>query len=162
MSIHATHSAGVTLRTDYLTQASAATQQAREACATGYKLQRPKAANVAYLWRHGFVDINLVKSRVPLKAGDFLTEYAVRDKSKIRAGIKGKDNVLWYAHFHFSSAKPLFNRFDKAHLKTPDQRDLGLKWQQKQASSGAAVDPIWRGPIGKPFAELYFEPLFQT
>lgn len=87
---------------------------------------------------------------------DFLQEFEVLNLTV------DPPQPLWYAHFHFSSAKPLFNRFDKAHLKTPDQRDLGLKWQQKQASSGAAVDPIWRGPIGKPFAELYFEPLFQT
>jgi len=85
---------------------------------------------------------------------DFLQEFEVLDLSQ------GTPRVLWYAHFHFSSAHPVFARFDKAHLKTPAQRHRGLKWQQKQADSGAAVDPIWRGPIGKPLASRYFEALF--
>ncbi|MGF6204288.1 dermonecrotic toxin domain-containing protein [Pseudomonas frederiksbergensis] len=85
---------------------------------------------------------------------DFLQEYEVLDLTR------PTPTPLWYAHFHYGSAKPVFNRFDKAHLKTPEQRNLGLKWQQKLASTGAAVDPIWRGPIGKPLAIQYFEALF--
>ncbi|MET1067000.1 MAG: DUF6543 domain-containing protein [Pseudomonas prosekii] len=87
---------------------------------------------------------------------DFLQEFEVLNLSV------EPPEPLWYAHFHFNTGKPQFNRFDKAHLKTPAQRNLGLKWQQKQASTGAVVDSIWRGPIGKPFAEQYFAPLFDT
>lgn len=85
---------------------------------------------------------------------DFMQEFEVLDLTQ------GTPRVLWYAHFHYGSANPVFSRFDKAHLKIPEQRNLGLKWQQKQASSGAVVDPIWRGPIGKPLAIQYFEALF--
>ncbi len=66
---HATDARATELIDRYQEEAAAATRQAREACSLGYKLQRPRAAHVAYLWRHGFVDINLVRSRVPLKAG---------------------------------------------------------------------------------------------
>ncbi|WP_213938369.1 DUF6543 domain-containing protein [Pseudomonas sp. dw_612] len=85
---------------------------------------------------------------------DFLQEFEVLDLTQ------GVPRVVWYAHFHFGTADPVFNRFDKAHLKLPEQRNLGLKWQQKQARDGAAVDPIWRGSIGKPLALRYFEALF--
>ncbi|MCC1776310.1 hypothetical protein KSI65_24850, partial [Salmonella enterica subsp. enterica serovar Indiana] len=89
------------LRNHVLEEAASATQKAREVCSEGYKLQRPKAANIAYLWKYGFVDINLVRSRIKLKAGDYLTEYAIRDKSLIKAGKKADETVLWYAHFHY-------------------------------------------------------------
>ncbi|MHC8324201.1 dermonecrotic toxin domain-containing protein [Pseudomonas sp. GB2N2] len=32
--------------------------------------------------------------------------------------------VLWYAHFHYSSAMPSFDTFEKAHLKLPEHRFL--------------------------------------
>ncbi|MFD2884698.1 hypothetical protein ACFS4T_28085 [Pseudomonas lini] len=64
--------------------------------------------------------------------------------------------TLWYAHFHYPSAKSPFNDFVKGHLKLPEQRNLGLQWQQAQASSGAQVESIWRGDIGKPLAHKHF------
>jgi hypothetical protein len=45
---------------------------------------------------------------------DFLQEYEVRD-------VRGESpQTLWYAHFHYTSAKPAFNDFVKGHLKLPD------------------------------------------
>ncbi|KAF1025618.1 MAG: hypothetical protein GAK37_02839 [Pseudomonas sp.] len=67
-------------------------KKARQHTADGYRVQPPKPENVDFLWRHGFVDINLVQRDVPTKSGDVFTEYAVR--------AKGKIDVLWYAHFH--------------------------------------------------------------
>lgn len=119
---HATDARATELIDRYQEEAAAATRQAREACSLGYKLQRPRAAHVAYLWRHGFVDINLVRSRVPLKAGDYLTEYAIRDKSKIREGKQGEDAVLWYAHFHYATADKPPASPDFGHLKTKAER----------------------------------------
>jgi hypothetical protein len=67
---------------------------------------------------------------------DFLQEYEVRD-------VRGESpQTLWYAHFHYTSAKPAFNDFVKGHLKLPEQRNLGLQWQQAQAGSGANVQAI--------------------
>jgi hypothetical protein len=84
---------------------------------------------------------------------DFLQEYEVRDLTQEQA------RTLWYAHFHYTSAKPAFNDFVKGHLKLPEQRNLGLQWQQAQAASGAHVQPIWRGDIGKPFGVKHFSEL---
>jgi hypothetical protein len=82
--------------------------------------------------------------------GDFLQEYEVRDLTSEPA------RTLWYAHFHYTSAKPQFSDFVKGHLKLPEQRNLGLQWQQAQASSGAQVESIWRGDIGKPLGIKHF------
>jgi hypothetical protein len=84
---------------------------------------------------------------------DFLQEYEVRDLTR------QPPQPLWYAHFHYTSAKSPFNDFVKGHLKLPEQRNLGLQWQQAQASSGAQVESIWRGDIGKPLALKHFPQL---
>jgi hypothetical protein len=84
---------------------------------------------------------------------DFLQEYEIRD-------VRGESpQTLWYAHFHYTSAKPAFNDFVKGHLKLPEQRNLGLQWQQAQAESGAHVQAIWRGDIGKPLGIKHFSEL---
>lgn len=84
---------------------------------------------------------------------DFLQEYEVRDLRNEPA------QTLWYAHFHYTSAKPAFNDFVKGHLKLPEQRNLGLQWQQAQAGSGAQIESIWRGDIGKPLGIKHFSTL---
>lgn len=157
MRNHATNAEAVTLRAEYLRQASAATQQAREACAAGYKQQRPKAANVAYLWRHGFVDINLVRSRVGLKAGDYLTEYAIRDKKPINAGNPVEDGVLWYAHFHYPAditpaSQPAFG-----HLKTIAERRFTRRELMKRArADNRAVVNLEKAEIKPPLDQELF------
>lgn len=130
---HASDAHSATRVANWRAAANAMIGLARELCGEGYKQQRPKAANIAYLWRHGFVDINLVRSRIALKAGDYLTEYAVRDKARIKEGKKGEDTVLWYAHFHYPSVdtpalKPAFG-----HLKTREERRFTRKELIEQA-----------------------------
>lgn len=85
---------------------------------------------------------------------DFLQEYEVRDLTQ------DPPRSLWYAHFHYDRVAPQFSDFVKAHLKLPEQRNLGLQWQQAQAASGAKVDSIWRGSLGKPLASKHFQNLF--
>jgi len=118
----ATGEEAAALRKRYDDAANAASEQARQLCAEGYLLQRPKASRVDYLHTHGFVDINLVKKRIPLKAGDFLTEYVIRDKRKIKPGIKGEEANLWYAHFHYTSVDSPVSPPNYGHLKTPAER----------------------------------------
>ncbi|WP_085724435.1 dermonecrotic toxin domain-containing protein [Pseudomonas sp. R37(2017)] len=84
---------------------------------------------------------------------DFLQEYEVRDLRSEPA------QILWYAHFHYTSAKPQFSDFVKAHLKLPEQRNLGLQWQKEVAASGGPVEAIWRGDIGKPLGNKHFSSL---
>jgi hypothetical protein len=84
---------------------------------------------------------------------DFLQEYEVRDLRSEPA------RTLWYAHFHYTSAKPQFSDFVKGHLKLPEQRNLGLQWQKDVAASGGTVESIWRGDIGKPLGNKHFSTL---
>ena len=81
---------------------------------------------------------------------DYLQEYTVWDVTKT------PQVPLWYAHFHYDKAGAQFDEFIKAHLKTPEQRNLGLQWQRAQAEAGAGVESIWRGNIGRPMASLHF------
>lgn len=132
----------LTLIENYRKEAAAATQQGRELCSEGYKLQRPNAAHVAYLWKHGFVEIKLIISRKLLTSNDYLTEYAIRDKSKVEAGIPDEENVLWYAHFHYSTVdqSPLQPNF--GHLKTPSERRYTRREliEQARADNRAVVN----------------------
>ena len=83
----------------------------------------------------------------------FLQEYEVRD-------LRGETaQTLWWAHFHYDSAKPQFSDFVKGHLKLPEQRNLGLQWQKDVAASGGTVRAIWRGDIGKPLGNKHFSTL---
>ncbi|KQM52058.1 hypothetical protein ASE80_27135 [Pseudomonas sp. Leaf15] len=132
----------IDMRNRYHDEAKAATQRAREACAEGYLLQRPRAAKVDYLWTHGFVDINLVKKRVPLKAGDYLTEYAIREKSQIKPGIRREDADLWYAHFHYPDVETPASAPAFGHLKTKAERRYTRKEliEQARANNRAVVN----------------------
>ncbi|VVN12689.1 dermonecrotic toxin domain-containing protein [Pseudomonas fluorescens] len=111
---HSTDANAAALSNTYLEEATAVTKLAREVCSEGYKLQLPKASNIAYLWKHGFVDLNLVSSRVLTKAGDYLTEYSVREKNK--------PDVLWYAHFHYPAVDTPISQHNFGHLKRPQER----------------------------------------
>ena len=154
---HAANPEAVALRNAYLADANAATEHAREACAEGYKRQRPKAANVAYLWRHGFVDINLVRSRVSLKAGDFLTEYAIRDKNQINAGKPFEDTVLWYAHFHYPAADTPASQPAFGHLKTIAERRFTRRELIEQArADNRAVVNLEKAEIRPPLDQELF------
>ncbi|WP_085655971.1 dermonecrotic toxin domain-containing protein [Pseudomonas sp. B11(2017)] len=84
---------------------------------------------------------------------DFLQEYAVRDL------IRQPAQTLWYVHIHFPSAKAPLTGFSKAHLKLPEQRNLGLQWQQAQAKGGGKVEPIWRGDLGRATVLKHFAAL---
>lgn len=152
-----TDAAAVAARNGYLEEARAATQRARQVCGEGYLLQRPSAAKVDYLWTHGFIDINLVKKRTPLRAGDYLTEYAIREKSKIKPGIKPEEADLWYAHFHYPAvdtptATPAFG-----HLKTKAERRYTRKELIEQArANNRAVINLDKAVIGAPLDQKLF------
>ena len=124
-----------TLMKAYLDEAQDLTKLAREVCSEGYLQQRPQASKIAYLWKHGFIDINLAKRREPLKAGDFIDEYTVRDKSKIKEGKPYKDTILWYAHFHYPAVDTPILESSFAHLKTKDEQFLTRKELLERAAA---------------------------
>ena len=49
---------------------------------------------------------------------DYMQEYEVRDLQQT------PPTLLWYAHFHYTRAAPVFTEFEKAHLKLPEHRFL--------------------------------------
>lgn len=117
---------------------------------------QPNGALLDYLREQGCVDIVKVGGLTKLQRridgqADFFQEYEVR--------LVGTEppRPLWYAHFHYNSAKPRFAEFTKAHLKTASQRRLGLQWQIAQ---GETADRIWRGVISQPLAQKHFAELF--
>ncbi|MFJ4372093.1 dermonecrotic toxin domain-containing protein [Pseudomonas japonica] len=117
----------------------------------------PSEGLLDYLLAQGAVELRKLGSLTPLPKRiegrtDFLQEYEVRDLTL------GEPRVVWYAHFHYPVQTPGFERFTKAHLKTAEQRRLGLQWQLAQ---GDAAERIWRGDIGKPMAKKHFAELFR-
>jgi hypothetical protein len=114
--------------------------------------QTPTEGYLDYLLEQRQVDIVKVGNRTSIGTGraepDFLQEYVIRD-------LTAEPPVpLWYAHFHYRRERARFEQFEKAHIKRPDQRMQGLRWQQEQ---GDEAQRIWRGPIGKPLAMKHFE-----
>ena len=122
--------------------------KARQHCADGYKVLPPKPENIDYLWKHGFVDINLVQRDIATKSGDVFTEYAVREKGKV--------DVLWYAHFHYPAKGSPRNLYTAAHLKIPSQRTKTQKDLVAEAGNNRVVEQIVRARIGPPLDEKLF------
>jgi len=118
-------------------------------CAEGYKKQRPQAQKVGYLWRHGFVDINLVTRLKKLATGDYLTEYAIREKNS--------PDVLWYAHFHYPGLDTPRAAYSFAHLKIPSQRFQTYKDLLRQAAAdNTTVVNLKKAVIEPPLDEKLF------
>lgn len=146
---HSGQAGAAALIKQYRGEAASAQKLAREMCAEGYKQQLPKASNVAYLWRHGFVDINLAKSREPLAAGDFLSEYAVYEKGTL--------HVLWYAHFHYPAVQTPTAQYSFGHLKLPaDQLFTRKQLIEKAAAENRAVVNLDKATIRPPLDKELF------
>lgn len=117
----------------------------------------PNEGMLDYLIAQNAVDIRKIGSlnKLPKRIegrADFLLEYEIRDLTH------AEPYSLWYAHFHYPAQAPAFERFTKAHLKTAEQRRLGLQWQLAQ---GDGAERIWRGDIGRPMAKKHFAELFR-
>ncbi|VVP66470.1 hypothetical protein PS914_00347 [Pseudomonas fluorescens] len=54
----------------------------------------------------------------PKKRADYMQEYEVWDLTQT------PPKVLWYAHFHYTTATPAFRKFEEAHLKLAEHRFL--------------------------------------
>ncbi len=130
-------------------RASELREQGTQLCVEGYKAQRPRQERIEFLRDHGAVDIGLVHGPKRTAAKDYVTELAIREKNST--------NVLWYAHFHYSSANSAPAEYTAAHLKRPDQRFLTLKDLITQA--GADNQSIVRdlySPITAPLDQRLF------
>jgi hypothetical protein len=85
--------------------------------------KKPTDGMLDDLVRHDAVEIRKpaeVKNLGKRKDGrsDYLQEYEVWDLQS------NPQKLVWYAHFHYTSANPVFRQFEKAHLKLPEHRFL--------------------------------------
>lgn len=108
-----------TLLDHYRAEVASLLVEGRDYRSTGYKAQRPSQENVDYLWTHRQVDINLVHGRQLTASGDYVAEFAVREKNA--------STVLWYAHFHYADTEVADSAYRVAHLKLAQQRFLRQK-----------------------------------
>jgi hypothetical protein len=116
-----------------------------------YKSKNPTAGALEYLLGKKEIRIHKVGERTDSSAGkgiDFLQEYEILDTAN--------NNVLWYAHFHYSTKEAAPASFTKAHLKTVAQRRQGLNFQKDQQAAGHAVTRIWRENISPAMARKAF------
>lgn len=124
-------------------------EKARAHCAEAYRILPPNAQNVEYLWRHGFVDIDEIRSNIPTKAGDVFTEYAISDNTS--------GEPLWYAHFHYPTRQTPRNLYTAAHLKLPSQRFQTQRDLIAEAGrNNTAVKRLVRAEIGSPQDQQLF------
>jgi hypothetical protein len=120
------------------------------------KTSLPTAAAVVYLQAHAQVRIEKLGGRMDIrnrygKIVDYLQEFQVLDAATGRP--------LWFAHFHFQKATTPFQHYLAGHLKTAEQRHLGLQWQMAQEASFEEVTRIYRGKIPPAIASSHFAAL---
>ncbi|MBC3948196.1 dermonecrotic toxin domain-containing protein [Pseudomonas folii] len=114
------------------------------------KAQPPTAARINYLHQQREIDISSFGSRKNMSGArrdDFLQEFAIRDKDH---------QLLWWAHFHYTTENASPDAFTAAHLKLPAQRLLGYKALVRAAKANQDVVSIYRSSIGKEVAQRLF------
>ncbi|TDV43272.1 hypothetical protein EC919_11638 [Pseudomonas graminis] len=125
-------------------------EQGRQLRIEMIKRQPPTASRISYLDRQREVDIARYDGRKNMsgaRRNDFVQEYAIRDK---------EGQLLWWAHFHYSSEDAAADAFTAAHLKLPEQRLLGYRAMLKAAKDNKEVVSIYRSVIGKELAQRLF------
>ncbi|NWB28385.1 dermonecrotic toxin domain-containing protein [Pseudomonas gingeri] len=113
----------------------------------------PTVTAIRFLREQEQITIRKLGGRRAIPGGkkpDFLEEYEIRDR---------QGRPLWYAHFHYDTASKPLAEYGKAHLKTLQQRHLGISFQSAQEAAGVNITPIWRGPIDAETAATLFLPL---
>lgn len=120
------------------------------------KTSPPSAGALVYLQQHGQVRIEKLGGRIDVrnrhgKIVDYLQEFQVVDT--------GTGRPLWFAHFHFQKATTPFQNYLAGHLKTAEQRHLGLQWQMAQEAGFEEVTRIYRGKIPPAIAMSHFAAL---
>ncbi|EGY29259.1 hypothetical protein Rin_00007780, partial [Candidatus Regiella insecticola 5.15] len=124
--------------------------KAREMIAEGRRIrimmskqQDPDVNRLNYLLSQGEVSIHKIESRKKLAAEDWMQEYEIRDSKPETV----RNQLPWYAHFHYKQEADPFEHFSQAHLKRGSQRRKGAKTQTTQEQQGAQVEPILRNSI---------------
>ncbi|MGU9857857.1 hypothetical protein [Pseudomonas sp. LF245] len=127
-------------------------QQSNQLVQRTLKLHAPTVPGVEWLKRHNVIVIKKTVSRRRIKSAkpDYLDEYSICDR------VTGQ--VLWYAHFHYSTHWTPDKAYVSARLKTTTEHSLGAAADTpKGLDPGQTVD-FYRSEISLAQArELFFE-----
>ncbi|KRP60253.1 dermonecrotic toxin domain-containing protein [Pseudomonas orientalis] len=126
--------------------------QANERMQTMIKQQPPTMAGVEWLNKHNLISIKKTASRRRLKSStkDYLDEYTLTDPTT--------RNVIWYAHFHYSSTVAFADRFLSARLKTPQEHTLGTAADDVSRLTAEQQIAFYRSTINLTQARQFFFP----
>lgn len=125
-------------------------QHANTLMQTMIKQQPPTMAGVEWLRKHNLITIKRTAKRRRRKSStkDYVDEYTLTDQAT--------DTVLWYAHFHYSSAEAYADRFLQARLKTPTEREQGAAADDVGGLSAEQQIAFYRSTINLAQAKQLF------
>ena len=127
-------------------------QQSNQLVQRTLKLYPPTVPGVEWLKRHNVITIKKTVTRRRIKSvkPDYLDEYTISDRATTQ--------VLWYAHFHYSTNWTPDKAYQSARLKTPAEHRLGAGADTTKGLDRAQTVAFYRSEISLEQArELFFE-----
>lgn len=104
-----------------------------------FNTRHPDSKALRYLHERGQIEITLSKARKRLKADDYLDVYSIFRKQPRQ--------MLWEAHFHYTSAQAAARRFAKAHLKFWEPRAMSREEKLERSRDPAERIHVYRGDL---------------
>jgi len=104
-----------------------------------FNTRHPDSKALRYLHQQGQIEITLSKARKRLKADDYLDVYSIFRKQPRQ--------MLWEAHFHYTSPQAAARRFAKAHLKFWEPRGMSREEKLERSRDPAERIHIYRGDL---------------
>ena len=127
-------------------------QQSNQLVQRTLKLRPPTVTGVEWLKRHNVIAIKKTVARRRIKSAtpDYLDEYSISDRVT--------HEVLWYAHFHYSTHWTPDKAYLSGRLKTPAEHRLGAAADSPKGLSPAQTVDFYRSEISLEQARaLFFE-----
>lgn len=127
-------------------------QQSNQLVLRALKSYPPTMAGVEWLSRHNAIIVKktVTRRRIKSQTPDFLDEYTIKDRAT--------QEVLWYAHFHYSTNWTPDKFILSARLKTPEEQSLGLAADSAKGLNRAQTVAFHRSEISLQEArKLFFE-----
>ncbi len=127
-------------------------QQSNQLVQRTLKLRPPTVPGVEWLKRHNVIAIKKTVARRRIKSAtpDYLDEYSISDRVT--------HEVLWYAHFHYSTHWTPDKAYLSGRLKTPVEHRLGAAADSPKGLSPAQTVDFYRSEISLEQARaLFFE-----
>lgn len=127
-------------------------QQSNQLVQRTLKQRPPTVSGLEWLKRHNVIAIKKTVTRRRIKSAkpDYLDEYTISDRAT--------HEVLWYAHFHYSTNWTPDKAYLSARLKTPAQHALGAAADSPRGLTPQESIAFYRSEISLEQArELFFE-----